>query len=152
MLLVGLGEAQRLVGDAAHRETLLEAAAEAKRLGDADLLVAAALATSRGWASVPGGVDQERIALLEQALEAIGPHDTRARTRLLATLVAELTFDTDLPRRRAVADEAIAIARRLDDPRAVVAALIGLLSLPDRPNSEHLRWADEALASRDEAR
>ena len=44
-----------------------------------------------------------------------------------------------------MAEEAIAIARRLDDTSAVIAALIGLLSLPDRPDSEHLRWADEVI-------
>jgi serine/threonine protein kinase len=144
-LLVGLGEAQRQVVDPAHRDTLLEAAAEAQRVGDTELLVAAVLANSRGWASVPGAVDQELVAVLERALDAVGPDDTLARSRLLATLVAELTFDADLGRRSAAADEAIAIARRLDDPRAVVAALIGLLSLPDRPMTEHLRWADEAV-------
>ena len=80
-----------------------------------------------------------------RALEAVGAQDTRERTRLLATLVAELTFDPDLARRRAVAGEAVAIARRLDDPQAVVAALIGQLTLPDRPGTAHLQWADEAL-------
>ena len=94
---------------------------------------------------LPGAVDPERIAVLEHALDAVGPGDTRARVQLLATLTAELTFDPDLARRRAVAEEAIAIARRLDDASAVIAALIGLLSLPDRPDSEHLRWADEVI-------
>ncbi|HTK16945.1 MAG TPA: hypothetical protein VL769_11175, partial [Acidimicrobiia bacterium] len=138
-------DAQRQAGDAAHRETLLAAAGEARALGDTELLVAAALANSRGWASLTGTVDEERIAVLEVALDAVGPDDTGHRTRLLATLVAELTFDNDLDRRRAVAEEAIAIARRLDDPRAIVAALIGLLSLPDRADTDHLRWADEAI-------
>jgi hypothetical protein len=144
-LLVRLGEAQRQAGDPAHRDTLLSAAAEAERLGHSELFVAAALANSRGWASVPGVVDQERIAVIERALEAVGTGDTRSRTQLLATLVAELTFDTDAVRRRTFADEAVGIARRLDDEPAMVAALIGLLSLPDRPDSEHLAWADEVI-------
>lgn len=144
-LLVGLGEAQRQVGDPAHRETLLAAAAEACGLDNTELLVAAALSNSRGWASSTGTVDVERVAVLESALAAVGPDDTRERARLLATLVAELTFHGDLAHRRAVADDAAAIARRLDDPATLVAALIGLLSLPDRPNTEHLRWADEAI-------
>ena len=103
------------------------------------------LANHRGWASLTGAVDSERVAMLEEALDAVGPGDTSNRVRLLATLVAELTFDDDLDRRRAFASEAVAIARRLDDERALVAALIGQLSLPDRPGGESLSIADEAI-------
>ena len=144
-LLVGLGEAQRQVADPAHRDTLLEAAELAAGLGDTSLLVQAALANSRGWASIAGTVDPERVVVLERALDAVGPQDSRERSRLLATLVTELTFDPDLTRRRVVADEAIDIARRLDDPNAIVAALIGQLTLPDRADTRHLEWADEVL-------
>ncbi|MGH8974640.1 MAG: BTAD domain-containing putative transcriptional regulator, partial [Acidimicrobiia bacterium] len=49
-LLLSLGEAQRQAGDAIHRETLLEAANLAQRLGDTGRLVRAALANSRGTA------------------------------------------------------------------------------------------------------
>jgi serine/threonine protein kinase/tetratricopeptide (TPR) repeat protein len=144
-LLVKLGDAQRQAGNPAHRETLLQAADAAQRLDDTELLVGAALAISRGWASIPGDVDPERIGLLERALDAVGPGDARVRSQLLATLAAELTFDSDLQRRRDVADEAIAIARRLDDAPSIVAALIGALSLPDRPGTAHLEWADEVI-------
>ena len=144
-LLVRLGDAQRQAGNVAHHDTLLKQQPRRSNSVTRTFWLAAALATSRGWASVPGAVDRERIAVLERALAAVGTHDTPHRTRLLATLVAELTFDADLARRRAVADEALAIARRLNDPRALVAALIGLLSFPDRPDSDHLQWADEVL-------
>ena len=78
-LLLRLGQAQRHAGSPAERETLLAAAAEARNLGDTELIVAAGLSNGRGWASVPGAVDPERIAVLEHALDAVGPGDTRAR-------------------------------------------------------------------------
>ena len=46
--LIGLGEAQRQTGDAAYRETLLEASRIASALADAELAARAALANSRG--------------------------------------------------------------------------------------------------------
>ena len=46
--LIGLGEAQQLIGDAAYRTTLLDAARIASSLGDADLAADAALANTRG--------------------------------------------------------------------------------------------------------
>ena len=47
--LIGLGEAQQLMGDPAYRTTLLDAARIASSLGDADLAAAAALANTRGF-------------------------------------------------------------------------------------------------------
>ena len=82
---------------------MLDAATRARRLGGVHLLVAAVLANHRGWASLTGTVDREHVAMLKEALDAIGPGDTSDRARLLATLVAELTFDDDLDRRRAAA-------------------------------------------------
>src|SRR6202011_3043145 len=64
-VLIGLGAALRQAGDGSHREVLLDAAHLAERLGDSDRLVRAALANSRGWASQAGGIDDEKIAVLE---------------------------------------------------------------------------------------
>jgi len=114
-LAIGLGTAQRQTANPAYRDTLLDAAHLAERLGDTDRLVQAALANSRGWASHTGRVDDERIAVLERALDAIGPSDSANRARLLAVLGSELTFGVDLDRRRALSNEAVDIARRLGD-------------------------------------
>ena len=46
--LIGLGEAQRQIGDPAYRETLLEASRLASELEDAELAARACLANSRG--------------------------------------------------------------------------------------------------------
>ncbi|WP_187369078.1 ATP-binding protein [Baekduia soli] len=125
-LLVGLGDAERQSGDPSFRTTLLEAAALARRLGDGPRLVAAVLANSRGFVSASGVVDDERLDALEDALVAVGPDDGAERAVLLATLAAELAFSpADRDRRITLSDEALALARRLDDP----AALSRVLSL-----------------------
>ena len=69
-LLVALAEAQARAGDRFHRHTIREAAEVARALGDSDRLVDAALVRSRidfGVVDVEG-VDDERVALLEEAL------------------------------------------------------------------------------------
>jgi pentatricopeptide repeat protein len=114
-LLVRLGNAQRLAGIRAHRETLLEAAALAQQVGDADLLARAALANHRGLFSMAGQVDEERVAVLEAALAGAGPDDSPTRARLLAVLAQEMTWRDPQQRRFEFADEALAMARRVGD-------------------------------------
>jgi hypothetical protein len=122
-LLVGLGAAQRQHGGPEFRDTLLEAARLAERLGSDELLIAAVLLNNRGFASTFGGVDAERVAMLEAALRAAGEADTRERALLLATLGVELTYSGDLERRVEMSSEAVAIARRLGDRSALATSL-----------------------------
>jgi DNA-binding SARP family transcriptional activator/tetratricopeptide (TPR) repeat protein len=112
--LVGLGTAQRHAGDPRSRETLLGAADLAQRLGSPTLLVRAALANNRGRVSRLGAIDQDRIDTLEAALAATVGTGTPERAMLLATLGAELTWG-DPQRARALSDEALIMARRVDD-------------------------------------
>ena len=134
-LLIGLGEAQRRAGDPEHRATLLDAADRARRRGDADALARAALANCRpGYVSAAASLDAERVATLEAALQAIddraGPTATTdpatmaVRARLLAGLGLQLVYG-DIHRRRRVAasDEALALARALDDPATLAQVL-----------------------------
>ena len=71
--LIGLGEAQQLIGDPAYRKTLLHAARIASALGDADLAAAAALANTRGFTSLIGDLDDERVDAIERARRARRP-------------------------------------------------------------------------------
>ena len=119
-LLIDLGTAQRQAGDASFRENLLEAARGARQLGDTGRLVKAALANSRAFFTSLGQVDTEKVEVLEAALNALPDADTPERARLLATLCAELAFHSPLPRRLDLADEAAAMARRLDDPATFI--------------------------------
>jgi len=68
-LLTGLGEAQRRTGDPASRQTLLDAARRAGDRADVARLVRAVLANSRGFFSVVGQVDEERLELIATALD-----------------------------------------------------------------------------------
>jgi tetratricopeptide (TPR) repeat protein len=119
-----LGESEQRAGLASSRETLLDAAGLAKLRGDADGLAQAALANSRGFFSHTGRVDRERVAVLEDAIEAVDPEDGPVRARLLATLSSELMWADDGDRRFALSDEALAIARRLQDARTLAHVLI----------------------------
>jgi class 3 adenylate cyclase/tetratricopeptide (TPR) repeat protein len=114
-LLISLGQAQLRSGDPGYRKTLLTAAALADASGNADALAKAALANYRGMFSVILGIDRERVAVLERAVAALDPGDSPVRARLLANLADELGFSPDHQRRRALTDDALAMARRLGD-------------------------------------
>lgn len=121
-LLVGLGNAERAAGSPSSRETLLRAAALAEQLGDVELLQRAVLSNSRGFASSVGRRDEERVRSIESALSATGPGDSAARARLLSLLAVELMWDDPQLRRLELADEAVAMARRMGDEAAVLDA------------------------------
>ncbi len=143
-LVIAQGEAERRAGDAAYRDTLLEGARIAQRLADRSLLARAALANNRGFFSAPGGVDRERVGVLEAALEAQGSGDTSTRAILLAQLAAELVADPDWRRRIRLSDDALAMARRIADPATLLntlnyryAALMGPRTLAERLSNCH---------------
>jgi hypothetical protein len=120
-LSIQLGTAQRLAGIPAYRETLLDAAQLAQRIGDARLMAEAALALDRGFWSTTGESDPERIAALEAALQAVGPEDSVMRARLLAVLATEREWSDPELERFAMGDEAVAMALRLGDDATIAA-------------------------------
>ena len=122
-ILIGLGEAQRQVGEAAFRETLLEASSLASELGDADRAARAALANNRGVQSIFGEVDEERFAALERALELDGFANPARCARLMSLQALELQLGPHHERRRALVDKALALARDAGDPRALANVL-----------------------------
>jgi hypothetical protein len=123
-LLVALAEAQARAGDRVHRQTIRDAAELARALGDCDRLADAALVRSRidfGIVEVEG-VDDERVALLEEALASAPERDTTTRARLLATLAGDLG-PRDATRAEGLSADAVAMARRLGDPAVLAYAL-----------------------------
>jgi DNA-binding SARP family transcriptional activator len=167
-LLIRYGEAQRLAGSGAYRETLIQAARMAQAHGHAELLARAALANNRGLSSAVGALDTERLELLEAALAALGGEDSTLRARLLAVLALELVWADPEPRRLELAAQARAMAQRLGDEsclldvwtRANIAGLFAdhtpalgaefpqLLNLAERigtPEQVVLAWASGAL-------
>jgi class 3 adenylate cyclase len=144
-LLTGIGEAQRRTGDAASRQTLLDSARLAGERSDVARLVRAVLANNRGYTSVIGLVDEERLALIDKALDLVGPEATADRAELLALQAAELVFAGDHQRVLRAADEAAAIAALLGD--VTVSARVGVRRLlacmvPDRTAAVASEGAD----------
>jgi class 3 adenylate cyclase/tetratricopeptide (TPR) repeat protein len=109
-LLIGLGEAQRQVGEPEFRDTLLDAARIALEIGDHDRLAQAALANTRGFTSEIGRVDDERLEILEAAAARLPAEDLR-RADVLTLLAMELTWAGPTSRRVELAQEGLALAR-----------------------------------------
>ena len=116
-LTIGLGDAQRQAAQPEFRSTLLGATRQAEELGDTDRMARAALANSRGFASAFGSVDRERVAALERAIE--GDRNRARCARLISLLSMELQFEPEHERRRALADEALQLARTEGDARTL---------------------------------
>ena len=122
-LMIALGEAQRAAGDAGFRETLLEAARSAHRLGRSDRLVHATLANTRGFTSATGQIDTERVEMLQAALASIDNTDSPERARLLAAQAVELAFCGDRSAPLSLSDQALGMARRCGDDSALAQVL-----------------------------
>jgi DNA-binding SARP family transcriptional activator len=123
-LLLALGEAHNHAGDIAlGKRALLSAAEHARSLARPDLLARAALAYGGSIPGTPLVEDPETLQLLEEALDALGETDSPLRALALARLAHWLHRRGDLDELRQKADEAIAIARRNDDPATLAEVL-----------------------------
>lgn len=130
-IMVGLGTAQRQVGDSAHRETLLEAGRLAIDLGHDDLLVRAALANNRGDVSRFGTIDTERVRLLQHAIEVRPSGSDGALLRAILAIESHGAPDEQVEE---LASRAMELARETGDDR-VIAHVVRLtesaLRVPD---------------------
>jgi hypothetical protein len=133
-LTIRLGELLNGVGDPQARAMLLRAAARARSEGDAEALAAVAWAMMRyGGLRVPGG-DPEFIAVVEDALVAVGPTATLVRARTLAALSEDVTL-VDPDRGLALVHEARAIAEELGDPMTLGDVLLAYRMSGDVPGN-----------------
>jgi DNA-binding SARP family transcriptional activator len=124
-LLLAAGDVLARAGDTpASKRRFDEAAQLADTRGLAEQLGHAALGYGGRILWEVSRDDDHLIPLLERALDTLPPDDSPLRARLLARLAGPLR-DSSFPpeRRHAVADEAVAIARRLDDPPTLAYAL-----------------------------
>lgn len=146
-LLLGLGDAQLQTGDAAHRDTLLEAAHLAGATDDVELLATAALTNSRGWQSTIGRSDEERLAVIEAALDRLGDGHPATRGRLLALAAIEQIYTKPLDERLRFAEEAIRLSRFSNDVRAAatVPSLASVATVSPWTLSLRLGWIHEAV-------
>jgi tetratricopeptide (TPR) repeat protein len=149
-LLAGLAEAVHGAGDPARAESVFRDAIAVSRrcgpIGFAETVLRCA--NVRAEFGLP---DVEMNALLEEALDALPLTLDALRARILVRLAAGLSLTPGAEaRRRALADEATAIARRLGDPATVAFVLprrlIALLG-PDTLD-ERLETTAEMLATK----
>jgi hypothetical protein len=123
--LLGRGAALLASGalDAA-REDFLRAADLARGRDDAVGFAEAALGFAAGMTGFEVRLrDQSQITLLEEALVRLGTVESALRADVMARLSVALTFENVAERRAELADQAVALARRLDAPRSVAHAL-----------------------------
>jgi DNA-binding CsgD family transcriptional regulator/tetratricopeptide (TPR) repeat protein len=141
------------LGAALHRsahvpealDTYAAAAALARDMGDASLLAEAAIGLENVcWR--PGIADPRALVLLEAAIAAVGEEDGPLRVRLLAGRSRAEAYRGEYETAAAVWREAVAMARRVGDPRSLAVTLF------------HAAWTrggqspTAVLASLDEAR
>jgi tetratricopeptide (TPR) repeat protein len=148
-LLLELGEAQVRSGERPLAwATLREAAALAAELGDKGSLVRAAIGASRRYVQPPGVVDEELIALLDQAAEMTAHDRTVTRVRLLSRLCGALYFSDRRDRMATLSQEATEIAAELDDPQAIALAAAARRRAYWGPGNLEERLADSTLLLR----
>ena len=131
-LLVELGTVQRRAAHAEYRDALLEAAAIARRRGDTDLLVRAALGFTEAIATTG---DDEVKPIVRAALDRVGADPTPTRARLLIALAAAHDGSREWQARRDLCLEASDIARGAGDDIAFVDVIQNSLvatATPDR--------------------
>lgn len=149
-LLLRLGDAEARGGDLlTSRETFLVAADLARRSGNSEFLARAAIGYGGRffWARV--GNDLHLIPMLQDALVMLGGSEDRLRVRLLSRLACAWRSDPDRQEQvRALSQQAVDMARHLDDPATLGYALVGRFWAIWRPDNadERLAVANEMLA------
>ena len=125
-LLLVLGEAQARAGRSkAAKQTFLQAAALAQRLGSGRELARAAAGYGGRSLSARAGSDERLVPLLEAGLAELPDDDVELRARLLARLAGALRDEPSRDRRDRLSGEAVELARRSGNPAALVYALDG---------------------------
>jgi DNA-binding SARP family transcriptional activator len=135
-LLLSLGEALSRAGRGSEaKEVLRRAATLAERTGKTDRLARAAVEYGGRFAWARASTDPFLVPLLERALAAIGEVDSADRVKLLARLATATRDDPSRARSVRTAEEAMQIARRLDDPETLAIALEGHCTAVEGPDT-----------------
>jgi tetratricopeptide (TPR) repeat protein len=135
-LLLSLGEALSRAGRGQEaREVLRRAATLAERTGKTDRLARAAVEYGGRFAWSRASTDAFLVPLLERALAAIGAADSTERVKLLARLATAIRDDPSRARRVQIAEEAVQIAGRLEDPEMLAFALEGHWTAVEGPDT-----------------
>ncbi len=150
-LLIGYGEVLLSLGDVdGARRTHLAAADLARSTGDAAGLARSALAFSAGLSGFEVRLwDQTQIDLIDEALVALPEADSAVRADLLARLSVAVSFTDRQQQRPALAELAVAMARRAGAPLTVARALAAWCDAYAGPDDAERREraADEIVAT-----
>ncbi len=147
-LLRARGEAERLTGAAPiARATLLDAVERARALDDPEELSRAALGFAGLWPEV-GLVDDQVLGALTEALETLPAGDHPLCARLHARIAVETMHSADPSGALTHADEGLAMARRLGDPKTLAYALTARIHDAQAPadNPRTRATTEEAMA------
>jgi tetratricopeptide (TPR) repeat protein len=139
------GDGVKAKADFENAATIARRRTDPARLTDI-ALCATGTAMRHIWSDY-GTVSSWVVELLKEALVLVGPDDSSARACLLARLAEELYFSRDGDTRTAFAHDAVAIARRIGDDRALAESLNSRLRSYWTPETapERLATADELL-------
>ena len=149
-LEIALAAAQSDAGQwEAARASHVRAAGAAREAGAPDTFARAALGHAGGTWEQFGVEDAENVALIEEALGRLPAEDSPMRAQVLAKLAIHRGFVAGVPEAEVcvIADEAVAMARRVDDAQPLAAALTGALHARWRPGraTERLPLAAELI-------
>jgi DNA-binding SARP family transcriptional activator len=151
-VLVDLATADKASGDWINlRPVVHRAIAVAEKLADDEALTRVALMTSTDalWQSAHHGeVDEVMVAALRRSLDRLPTTDSELRCRTMLSLAGELYYGVSAQERDALAEEAVAMARRIGDPALLMSACQNAFVSTWRPATltRRVELAEEALA------
>jgi tetratricopeptide (TPR) repeat protein len=153
-VLIELGRAANRAGDPDRwRAACLEAASIAREIGDPARLGRAAVSYLGSLAQ--GFADPTVVRLMDEAIETVRTADTTLVDQaLLAELLARLSgylTNMDPARSTPLATEAVVVARRVGDRRALALGLMYSTQSYTLPRADHLARLREAARCADEA-
>ncbi len=132
---IGLAVAKRWTGRE-FRDEVAHALDLATAIGDGTRMARVLLETRRGFVAQVFEVDDVLVAQIERCLEHLGTEDSIERVRMTAALAQELAYADVIPHQLALTHDALAMARRLDDPLALHEALVARVAVAN--NVDHL--------------
>jgi uncharacterized tellurite resistance protein B-like protein len=147
-LELAYGRAMRLAGDPRATDILRRVAAEAEHARDGLRMSEALLTFVLGFEADLVYEDPEMVALLRRALALLPERDSAVRARVQALLAQQALYSIPHAERRAMADRALAMARRVGDLAALASVLSSHLWTDADPErrEQRLQLADELLS------
>jgi tetratricopeptide (TPR) repeat protein len=142
-VLLSLGAAELAAGrQPAARAVYLEAAGLARGAGRADWLARAALGVGGGGGFEVALGDREQIDLLEDARRRLGPERSALLAQVMARLSIALSLSGADDRRLELSEEAVALARSVDESGALAYALAAHCDAIAGPGDTERRLAE----------